>query len=295
MDCRKYKDTIDSFLCGETLVESNLEMIRHAEHCPACRTEMAQRRNLRLQMQRVAGSAKMPGYAHDSLRARLRQEAGLGAVTTAPKTTNWRSRLAELFSGRMPLLASLTVLLLVGMSWWLTRTNNSSVEAAVLSPAVFEQAAREHELCAHFYAEADEPKAMAASATDYDAAYAKLDQIAKVKAQGMQLRAAHKCSLVGRNFAHLLFSRGSELISFMVTERDAAAMRKGLVPADDGKQLPLQHDQQAGCTMSAWQTQRHVVFVVSKLAQAQSEQLAQQVAQPISEHLRQAEATRLAR
>ncbi len=299
MDCRKYKDTIDSFLCGETLVESNLEMIRHAEHCPECRNEMAARRNLRLQMQRVVGQEKMSADAHERLRARLRQEISPAPQPMINVGPNWRARFAGLFSGRMPLLASLTLLLLVGLSWWLTRTNNSSnsssVQAAVLSPAVFEQAAREHELCAHFYADADEPKAMAASAVEYDAAYAGLDQVAKLKTQGMQLRAAHKCALVGRNFAHLLFSRGSELISFMVTERDATAMRDGLVPHNDGKQTPLQHDQQAGCTMSAWQTKRHIVFVVSKLAHAQSEQLAQQVAQPISEHLRLAEATAIAR
>ncbi len=297
MDCRKYKDTIDSFLCGETLVESNLEMIRHAEHCPECRNEMTARRNLRLQMQRVIGQGKMPQVAHERLRVRLRQEANPSPQVTQTIEPSWRTRFAELFTGRTPLLASLTVLLLVGFSWWLTRGNNSSVQAAVLSPAVFEQAAREHELCAHFYANADEPTGMAASAVEYDATYAGLDQVAKLKTQGMQLRAAHKCALVGRNFAHLLFSRGSELISFMVTERDATAMRDGLVPPDApdyGRQAPLQHDQQAGCTVSAYQTKRHIVFVVSKLTQTRSEQLALQVAQPISEHVRQAEATALA-
>ncbi len=297
MDCRKYKDTIDSFLCGETLVESNLEMIRHAEHCPECRAEIAARRNLRLQMQRVIGQEKMPAAAHDRLLARLRQETNPSTKSVINLEPNWPTQFAGLFTGRMPLFASLTLVLLLGLSWWLTRPNNTSVQAAVLSPAVFEQAAREHELCAHYYASADEPAGMAASAVEYDAAYAKLDQIAKLKTQGMQLRAAHKCSLVGRNFAHLLFSRGSELISFMVTERDASAMRDGLIPQDAqdyGRRAPLQHDQQAGCTISAYQTKRHIVFVVSKLAQAQSEQLAQQIAQPISEHLRQAEAATLA-
>ena len=290
MDCRKYKDTIDSFLCGETLVESNLEMIRHAEHCPECRAELAARRNLRLQMQRVIGQEKMPAVAHDRLLARLRQEANPSLKTAQSISPNWRTRFAGLFNGRTPLLASLTLLLLVGLSWWLTRANNPSVQAAVLSPAVFEQAAREHELCGRFYANAAEPAGMAAAAVEYDATYAGLDQVAKLKTQGMQLRAAHKCELVGRPFAHLLFSRGSELISFMVTERDAAAMRDGLVPNDDGRLAPLQHDRQADCTISAYQTKRHIVFVVSKLAQNQNERLARQIAQPVSEHLRKAEA-----
>jgi hypothetical protein len=290
MDCRKYKDTIDSFLCGETLVESNLEMIRHAEHCPTCRAELAARRNLRLQMQRVIGERKMSADAYQRLRSRLRQEAGLSSPPITEPAASWLTRFASLFNGRTPLLAALTVLLLLGMSWWLTRSQQApSVQAAVLSPAVFDQAAREHDLCARFYANSPEPQAMAAAAVEYDAAYAKLDQIAKVKAQGMQMRAAHKCSLVGRNFAHLLFSRGSELISFMVTERDAAAMRDGIIPQDDGRLAALQHAQSAGCTTSAYQTQRHVVFVISKLTQAQSEQLALQVALPISEHVRQAE------
>jgi hypothetical protein len=281
MECRKFKDSIDSYLCGELLVETNLEMLRHAEHCPDCRTELTARKQVRGQMQQAAKQTVMSVAAHARLRERLQAEAA-----SAPPANQWWNWFKRPLVWRALVATAAGLACFLALSWMLTRRQAPQVLAAVLSTAVLEQAAKEHELCSHYYATSPEPSGMAASAVAYDAAYAGLDRIAKVRAAGMKLHAAHKCNLVGRNFAHLLFSRDQDLISVLVTERDAAAMKDGVVPQDDGLQAGLQQSGQAGCTTHAYQSQRHVVLMVSKLAAEQNKALAESLAAPVSEHLR---------
>lgn len=281
MECRKFKDSIDSYLCGELLVETNLEILRHAEHCPGCRSELTARKQVRGQLQQAARQTVMGVAAHARLRARLHAEA---APALAPN--KWLAWFKRPLPWRLALAMAAGIACFVLMSWMLMQRHAPQVMAATLNPAVLQQAADEHELCSHYYANSVEPVGMAESAVAYDAAYAGLDRIAKVRAAGLQLHAAHKCNLVGRNFAHLLFSRDKDLISVLVTERDAAAMKDGVVPNDDGGQASLQQSRHAGCHIHAYQSARHVVLTVSKLSAAQNQELAERIAAPISEYLR---------
>jgi hypothetical protein len=232
-------------------------------------------------LQNAAKQTVMNAEAHARLLERLRAEAA-----PAVATDNWLVWFKRPLVWRVALASAAGLACFMFLSWMLTRRDVTQVSAAALSPAVLEQAAKEHELCSHYYASSPEPSGMAASAVAYDAAYAGLDRIAKLRAAGMQLHAAHKCNLVGRNFAHLLFSRDKDLISVLVTERDATAMNGGVVPNDDGIQAGLQQGGHAGCTIHAYQSKRHVVLMVSKLDAAQNQVLAESLAAPISEHLR---------
>src|SRR5690348_14033818 len=47
MQCREVRDLADSFLSEQLLVETNHQVLRHLEGCPACRAEIESRRELR--------------------------------------------------------------------------------------------------------------------------------------------------------------------------------------------------------------------------------------------------------
>src|SRR5262249_2134790 len=113
--------------------------------------------------------------------------------------------------------------------------------------------------------------------------------VAELGAQGMQLHAAHICSFGGRNFAHLVYTHGGQLISLMVTERDARAMRQGAPPPDDGLRAGLQQALRDRYTVSAYQTAKHGVLVVSVAPEAENQALVERVAAPICERLRRVE------
>jgi len=285
MDCRKFRDVIDSYLCGELLVETNHEMLRHSEQCPACRAEMAARRNLRAALKRGGTQVCLSEEAKEKLRRRLREEAGRSL--NAQSTND--SLLRGIFLPRLPLALAASVLLTIGFIYSSFRTSPPQVYAAELSESVMKEAAREHSVCTFHYKDSPEPEAMKPSAVEFNPIFAGLDQVAKRHARGMKLRLAHFCNLVGRNFVHLGFTQGDEMVSLLVTERDAKAMKNGVVPTDDGLRAGLQGALHGEYRVAAYQTAKHVVLVVSELSEAENEDLAESLAAPVSTHLRHLE------
>lgn len=75
MDCRAFKDLLDSFLSDELMVETNHAILWHAERCATCRTEMEARQRLRVILRRIRDNCKINAEFHEQLRERLRLEA----------------------------------------------------------------------------------------------------------------------------------------------------------------------------------------------------------------------------
>jgi hypothetical protein len=284
MDCREFRDVIDSHLCGELLVETNHEILRHAEQCPACREEMAARRNLRERLQRAGAQARLSEEAKERLRQRLREEAGRGLKARSA----YGSLLHRIFSPRLRLALAASALLVAGYLYFGSHSS-PQVQAAELSETLMQEAADEHNVCTFHYKDAPEPEAMRPKAVEYNPIFAGLDQVAKRHARKMKLRLAHFCDLVGRNFVHLGFTEGDQMVSLLITERDAKAMKNGVAPTDDGLRAGLQTALRGKYRVAAYQTSKHVVLVVSELSEAQTKDLAESLAAPVCEHLRRLE------
>lgn len=284
MDCRKFRDVIDSYLCGELLVETNHEILSHAEQCPACREVIEARRNLRETLQRAGAQVRLSEEAKESLRQRLREEAGRSFKTRSANG----SLLHRIFSPRLPLALAASALLVAGYLYFGSHPA-PPVQAAELSEALMQETAEEHGICTFHYKDSPEPEAMNPSAVEYNPIFAGLDQVVKRHARKMKLRLAHFCDLVGRNFVHLGFTEGDEMVSLLITERDAKAMKNGVAPTDDGLRAGLQTAMRGKYSVAAFQTSKHVVLVVSELSEAQTKELAESLAAPVSEHLRRLE------
>ncbi|MGH9754572.1 MAG: anti-sigma factor family protein [Blastocatellia bacterium] len=284
MDCREFRDVIDSYLCGELLVETNHEILRHAEQCPACREEMAARRNLREALRRGGAQVRLSEEAKERIRQRLHEEAAHSLTAQSASDSLLRRNLAP----RLALALAASLLLIAGYLYFAFRPA-PPVRAAELSESVMEEAAREHDVCTFHYKDSPEPEAMKPRAVEFNPIFAGLDQVAKKHAQGMKLRLAHFCNLVGRNFVHLGFTQGDEMVSLLVTERDAKAMKNGIVPRDDGLRAGLQIALRGEYRVAAYQTSKHVVLVVSELPEAETKGLAESLAAPVSAHLRRLE------
>ena len=76
MDCRAFKELLDSFLSDELTVETNHAILWHAERCIACRAEMGARQRLRVLLRRIRDNSKISVEFRKQLRERLRVEAG---------------------------------------------------------------------------------------------------------------------------------------------------------------------------------------------------------------------------
>ena len=292
MDCRNFKELLDSYISDELTVETNHAVLRHAEHCADCRSEMAARRNLRTALRgAVTATTASPDF-RDRLRTRLREEATAAPVVSPPNRepffAHWFRSLA------MPQFATalgVFALVLVGVFYLFS----DSSRAAELSPAILNQAVDDHNHCAALWLQRvyheNDP---VVNAENYDPALQDLGKFSEHQAVGLTFHSAHVCGYYGRKYAHLVYTRGNDLVSLFVTERNAEAMKAGVVPSDDGLQHKLQQFQgvQAKFTVSAYQTSKYVVLVVSTLAGQQNNEIAEKLAKPMSLHLRKIESNK---
>jgi hypothetical protein len=295
MDCRNFKDLLDSYLSGELAVETNHACLRHAEQCQPCRAEMAARRNLRDKLRAACQRTVMSEEAQARLRACLQAEVG----QQAEKVLLFPARSAS--AGRrsfnkfaLPLAAAL--LLTVGLlSFYLIKSGRQesaqSPALLELSQAVMDEAAGDHRMCAGHFAGVQAAAITPDWMKEKYPAYAQLAETAAAGANGLQLNAVHVCSFKQRKFAHLVYSQAGKLLSLLVTPRDEQALRTGRVPADDGLAAGLQHALSSTYQVSAYQTAKYVVLVVSELSEAENNAFAARLAEPVSAHLRRIEKT----
>jgi Putative zinc-finger len=290
MDCRNFKEVLDSYLSDELAVETNHAVMRHAEHCANCRTEMNARRNLRGVLREAVTATTVTPEFQNRLRERLRAEATTNV--RAVKDTRRESLFAKWF-GRfsMPQFAMATAaFLLVVVSSVYLFSGSNNVQAAALSPAILNQAAGDHDHCAAFWRNLTQGENdPVRNVEDFDASLQDLGQHSAHKVLGLKFHYAHVCSENGRQFVHLVYSRDDQLISLLVTQRNAQAMKDGVVPTDDGGKAGLQRELGllGKYSVSAFQTSKHVVLLVSSLDAQTQQILTEKLAQPISNLLRQ--------
>ncbi len=289
MDCRNFKEVLDSYLSDELAVETNHAVIRHAEHCAGCRGEMHARRNLRGVLRGAVTATTASPEFQQRLHARLRAAATAQTFASGINRASFFAKWFGRFS--MPQFAMATAgLLLVLLGSIYLFSSSTNVQAAALSPAILQQAAGDHDHCAAFWrnltwSEHDPIQKI----EDYDPSLQDLGKHSPHQALGLKFHYAHVCSEGERRFVHLIYSRDNQLISLLVTERNAQAMKDGVVPDDDGGKAGLQRELGllGKYTVSALQTSKHVVLLVSSLDEPTQQNLAEKLAQPISHLLRQ--------
>ncbi len=289
MDCRNFKEVLDSYLSDELAVETNHALMRHAEHCANCRNEMGARRNLRGVLRgAVTATTATPEFQH-RLRERLRAEAGTTPIAKEPSRESLFAKWFGRFSMPQFAMATATLLLVIASSVYLF-SSSTNVQAAALSPAVLQQAAGDHDHCAAFWRNLTQGENdPVRNVEDYDPSLQDLGKHSPHQALGLKFHYAHVCSENGRKFVHLVYSRDGQLISLLITQRNAQAMKDGVVPTDDGGKAGLQRELglMGKYSVSAFQTSKHVVLLVSSLDEQTQQTLTEKLAQPISHLLRQ--------
>jgi anti-sigma factor RsiW len=297
MDCRNFKDLLDSYLSGELAVETNHACLRHAEQCSPCRAEMGARRNLRDKLREVGRRTLLSEEVQVSLRARLQAEATQQAEVVPPFPPRPATEGRWSFSKfTFPLALTAALLLTVGLlSLYLGQGRGQhpaqSYAGFELSQAVMDEAAGDHRTCASHFAGAQAAAITPAWMKEKYPAYAQLAETAAKESKGLQLNAVHVCSFKQRKFGHLVYSQGDKLISLLVTPRDEQALRAGKLLADDGLAAGLQHVLSNPYQVSAYQTAKYVVLVVSEFSETENKAFAVRLAEPVSAHLRQIEKT----
>jgi len=267
MECRDVRELADSFLGEELLTETNHEILRHLETCPACRADLASRRELRDRTRRAFQSARnldpSPEFV-TQLRTRLQDTAHQGPARRGFRIQGWWA-----------LAATVLLAVTLGLAYrgrdWIAATS-----------ALARAAVGDHRNCALQFRLAEKPISLDEAAQRYGAAYRVLESLPPddvVTAVGpAHVLERHACVYGGRRFAHIVFDYRGARVSLLVT-----AIEGGVQLALPGEALP--HVTSAGrideMSVVSFRTSRQMVFFAGDVPQADLMKLADAVAEPL--------------
>lgn len=307
MNCQQFREIMDSYISDELLVETNHEVLRHLENCPACRRELSAHRNLRAKL-RSAVKTSPEMQINPAFAARL--QTNLRETALRPK---WWEKSAgnNSFLNMRLLLATAACLLVVagfaGISIkyrnsapneGLTAENQSNNQVVNLQPPespmtqAIQVAWREitafaigdHKNCALEFRLKENPITLKEASKKYgkfnkdlDKAVIKpLREVFDGKDSGeIKLLEAHSCVFGGRRFAHVVLRRQNHIISVLVTDAD--------LPDEAGNAIISQTTD--GLQVAHFQTKHHAVFVISDLTAPENSTVAQTLSAAVRQHL----------
>jgi len=287
---------IDSYISDELLIETNHEVLRHLENCPACRREMADRRSLKMRLQHIVKNAdetQMDPIFANRLASDLRDTA------LRPNAWTQLTESGRYFNFRMVAVGFACVLVLaLGGAVWLNRQNvkpntarsqnaNTNAELANAVRVTWDEmtahAVGDHENCAVEYHLKEDPITLDDASVKYAAYNKDLDKtmMAAFKADpnlevsgDTEFVEAHSCLFEGRRFAHIVVKHKGRIVSLLVTDTD-------LPGTEDVQTAHFDRSMNA----AGFQVGHHAVFVVSQLADADNVMLAKAVSPAMRLHV----------
>jgi len=80
--CEKTRKYLDSYISNELMVETNHEVLKHVENCPACAAELDTRSRLRTRLKAAVSAQTAPPHLQVKIREQLRRDQpGRGVLT----------------------------------------------------------------------------------------------------------------------------------------------------------------------------------------------------------------------
>jgi hypothetical protein len=313
MRCQEFREMMDSYLGDELLVETNHEVLRHLENCPACRSELAARRGLLAQM-RLAVKNAPEMQLNQAFAVKLRNNLR----DTALRPSVWEKLKSGSFSGSKLLAAAACLLLMTLFSvvWFnqsspaeniavsgenrtnqsaeLSRPTESPVTQAVQIAwrELTHSAIGDHKNCALHFRLLEEPIPLKEAAEKYGkfnrdldkTVIAALSETFDKKQTGktidqISLYEAHSCVFEGKRFAHIILLYRNRRISVLVTEANLP---------DAGDEEIKSEAVAGGMLVARFRTAHHAVFVVSDLTATENVTVAQKLSPAVRRHIEQA-------
>lgn len=277
MQCRDFREVIDSFLSDELLVETNHEVLRHLETCAECRNELTMRRELRIQLREAVKS---------DAKFQMRDEFAVALKAKLKETSSRKNQ--SVFALRNPtsllaIAASLILFISVsGIVLWQFFDKTSPTDFVRLAEQMRHYAVGDHKNCAIQHGLKEDPISLEKAAIKYDKAYKDIDKaVMKSFPNGkgeVELLGAHACIFEGQKFAHVVLRYQNKVVSVLVTGRG-------------NKDIAVNDTQAISCNsfegyqISCFETKSHSVYIVSDLTEQDNLTIARQLQTSVVTHL----------
>lgn len=279
MNCRDFREFIDSYLSDELLTETNHDILRHLEECAGCRSEIEARRMVRMRLRsavRASGEVAFP----DGLDAHLRT-----ALKSSLKEGGRSSGIRFGFGGWAAAVAAAAVVVVLTFGFLFLRGGGGGLQVGATKPILITQlpstdlvnlAAEDHDHCAVKYASNKRPVTVAQVPAKFRDIADVVSHEMKSVLKNCDLIDSHSCKFGKTRFTHVILRDGPKVISVLVT--DAGANDKQF---EDSIKLFASDRFQ----ISRFDVDKRAVFVISDLDTQKNALAAESLLVPIRKHL----------
>jgi hypothetical protein len=284
-NCEKIRRYLDSYISNELLVESNLEVLRHVEQCSACSQELETRVRIRASLQAAARREDVPPGLEQKIRREIREQSPV-RLWPFDLSLKWMSAVAAL------LLVSTGIWTVLRSRRELSPQERDAYIGRISSrlSTILQVGLRDHVRCAVFRKYPKDPPAFAEMARELGPQYAGLAPLVKARVPD-EFRAilAHRCTVQGRNYVHLVLRGTSSLLSLIITKKNPGDSfpASQLTPVLHAAGVPVYRAGASQFQVAAFETQAYLAFVISDLPKERNLQLAAALAPPVEQFLSQ--------
>lgn len=252
--CKRIRSYLDSYLNNELMVETNHEVLRHLEACEDCSRSLEDRARLKAQLKRAVMQEYAPAALRERITADLRRSPGFSL-----------SRVS------LALAAAAAVLVIAAVTFftWGPPKNQLSLQAKVAPADVTGQILKigfdDHVFCAIDHHLANKQFTPEKMAEHLGPDYAGLVALVKERMpRDYTVAVGHRCHYQGREFIHLIMRNQSNVVSLVITRKNAEAFpTNGVAAIAQAAGSPIYQAAWANQQIAGLETRDHLVFVVS--------------------------------
>jgi anti-sigma factor (TIGR02949 family) len=286
--CEKTRKYLDAYISNELMVETNYEVLRHIEGCPACAAEVDTRVRLRSRLKAAVNTQNVPPELQVRIREQIRTSrpgswihlgwlragwprlAGATAAALVVAAGLWVNHSTE----RLPALADRP-----GQNTYISRV--SANLAAILKVGL-----GDHIHCAIFRKYPKDPQAVEKMEAELGPAYAGLLPVVRAGVpEGYKVIMAHQCSYDGRKFVHLTFEKDGGLLSLVVARRQTGESLDGLSPTGAASGVRIYQSAAGRYQVAGFEAGNFFAYVVSELRDQENLQVVENVAPAVRQFL----------
>lgn len=278
MNCKDFRELIDSYLSDELLTETNHEVLSHLENCANCRTIIEARREVRQHLRSAVLNAPQyqigKNFSHN-LRTQLQYEA---LKNEKAKANAWFG-----LKSLIPIAIGLILVFTGGFFFFnysneATEADRSSYQTDKFSSNhLVNVAFGDHEHCAIKKGTEEPVKAVETPAKYADAEQIAMPNIKKILVDA-QIKTKHTCEYRNTKFTHLIMEKDNKLVSVMMTDKINGERL--------GEDIAVYSSQKY--RLARFDVKDTAIFVISDFDEQTNFKAAQSIYQPFREHLNNA-------
>jgi anti-sigma factor (TIGR02949 family) len=279
--CEKTLRYLDAYISNELTVETNHDVVRHLECCPACSGELDARTRLRSRLKAAVKTQGVPPELQVSIREQIRNS-----------DSGNRLNLEWFRGGRLRWAGAMAAGLVVAAGLWVNQItermpalsdrpaqNTYVARVSANLSAVLKVGLGDHIHCSIFRKYPKEPPPIEKMEGELGPTYSGLLPVVRAAVpQGYRVIMAHQCSYAGRHFIHLTFEKDGSLLSLVVARKEPGESLAGLSRTSESSGIPIYQSAAGRYEVAGFEAGDYFAYVVSELRSKANLQIAANLA-----------------